>query len=146
MFSSIVKEHRRQHAQQKKDIDVLKQEATASVEAVASVLLDSVNTGVSNVYENQQKLEQEARTLGAQTARFAKQTNRWLAMYHGLNEALKELGDVRNWAQSIETDMNFIAANLENVVDAHAGKAPAGSASSSSGTTKGGDTESKSKT
>jgi hypothetical protein len=35
-------------------------------------------------------------------------------MVEGFNQALKELGDVENWARSIESDMREIAAGLEH--------------------------------
>jgi hypothetical protein len=37
-----------------------------------------------------------------------RQTNKWLLMYRGLNESLKELGDVKNWAQTIEVDSHIV--------------------------------------
>lgn len=70
-----------------------------AVEQVTGTLLDSVNQGVAQVYSNQQRLERGAKALQVQTANFAKQTNQWLSMYKSLNAALKELGDVKNWAQ-----------------------------------------------
>jgi len=54
--------------------------------------------------------------LHAQTARFTRQTNRWLTMYQGLNDAIKELGDVSNWAQSMETEMEDLAVMLDSVI------------------------------
>jgi hypothetical protein len=39
-----------------------------------------------------------------------------LKYIQGLNAALKELGDVKNWAQAIEKDMVTVADTLEQVV------------------------------
>lgn len=115
MFQAVIKEHNQRLAAHRREIEKCKDDVVASIEAVTSALLDSVNAGVAQVYINQQRLEQEAKALQAQTARFAKQTSKWLAMYKGLNEALKELGDVKNWAKTIEADMNSIAELLDSI-------------------------------
>merc|ERR1712150_25883 len=109
-------DHRADTKKQLKELDVLKKQATLSVEEVTTCLLESVNQGVAQVYQNQQKLDGLAKALQGQTVRFAKQTNKWVTMYRNLNAALLELGDVTNWAQTMESDMNIIASSLENVV------------------------------
>lgn len=52
--------------------DRVKREAVTAIEGVTGTLLDSVNRGVATVYQNQQRLEVEAKALQAQTARFSK--------------------------------------------------------------------------
>ncbi|KAJ2815917.1 hypothetical protein IWW50_006675, partial [Coemansia erecta] len=42
-------------------------------------------------------------------------TTKWTKLVDQFNGALKELGDVQNWAQVIERDMLDVAATLEVV-------------------------------
>ncbi|NXI38018.1 BL1S1 protein, partial [Galbula dea] len=71
--------------------------------------------GVAQAYVNQRKLDHEVKTLQVQAAQFAKQTGQWITMVENFNQALKEIGDVENWARSIEMDMRTIATALEYV-------------------------------
>ncbi|NXG40051.1 BL1S1 protein, partial [Dromaius novaehollandiae] len=71
--------------------------------------------GVARAYVNQRKLDHEVKTLQIQAAQFAKQTGQWITMVENFNQALKEIGDVENWARSIEMDMRTIATALEYV-------------------------------
>ncbi|XP_054859127.1 biogenesis of lysosome-related organelles complex 1 subunit 1 isoform X2 [Eublepharis macularius] len=70
---------------------------------------------VAQAYVNQRKLDHEVKTLQIQAAQFAKQTGQWISMVENFNQALKEIGDVENWARSIEMDMRTIATALEYV-------------------------------
>ncbi|NXN54281.1 BL1S1 protein, partial [Rynchops niger] len=70
---------------------------------------------VAQAYVNQRKLDHEVKTLQVQAAQFAKQTGQWITMVENFNQALKEIGDVENWARSIELDMRTIATALEYV-------------------------------
>ncbi|XP_025903151.1 biogenesis of lysosome-related organelles complex 1 subunit 1 [Nothoprocta perdicaria] len=70
---------------------------------------------VAQAYVNQRKLDREVRTLQAQAAQFARQTAQWIAMVESFNQALKEIGDVENWARSMELDMRSVAAALDYV-------------------------------
>uniref|UniRef100_UPI00358EF516 biogenesis of lysosome-related organelles complex 1 subunit 1-like n=1 Tax=Myxine glutinosa TaxID=7769 RepID=UPI00358EF516 len=68
---------------------------------------------VGRAYQNQRRLDAEAKNLQVQAAQFSKQTAQWLSMVENFNQALKEIGDVENWARSIESDMQTIATALE---------------------------------
>ena len=62
---------------------------------------------------NQKKLDAEAKQLQVSATNFAKQTQSWLHLIESFSGALKEIGDVENWARSIEGDMRTIATALE---------------------------------
>lgn len=60
-------------------------------------------------------MDAEAKQLHTSTANFSKQTQQWLHLVEGFNSALKEIGDVENWAKSIEGDVRTISTALEIV-------------------------------
>ena len=42
-----------------------------------------------------------------------KQTNNWVQLMDGFHKALKDLGDLEQWAKTIEADMKTVTATLE---------------------------------
>ena len=92
-----------------------KSEAVAAVGAATGAAMDAINGGAATVWHNQQQLELEARTLQEQAKRFAKQSGQWLATHQAFHSSLKALGDVENWARSLESDMGFVNSSLEEV-------------------------------
>lgn len=68
---------------------------------------------MAQAYLNQKRLDGEAKQLHVGATNFAKQTQQWLQLIDNFSSALKELGDVENWARSIETDMQVIQNTLE---------------------------------
>lgn len=53
--------------------------------------------------------------LEANAVKFNKQAVQWNTMVANLGNALKEIGDVENWASVIESDLQEIAKALEFV-------------------------------
>lgn len=49
----------------------------------------------------------------------------WLATFQSFHQSLKALGDVENWARTVESDMAFINSSLEQVQRAREGDASA---------------------
>ena len=63
----------------------------------------------------QRKIDHEARLLQANASKFGKQTAQWIKLVDQFNSALKEIGDVRNWAATIEADLVHVCEVLERV-------------------------------
>jgi biogenesis of lysosome-related organelles complex 1 subunit 1 len=93
----------------------LKKEAVDSIERATTTAMDSINSGVAKVWHNQQHLEAEARTLHQHAEQFNQQSAQWVNSFKGFHDSLKALGDVENWARSIESDMSFINSSLEQI-------------------------------
>lgn len=106
-----------------------------SIEGATSAAMDSINSGVATIWHNQQHLEAEARALHANAEAFSKQSAQWVASFSAFHQSLKALGDVENWAKSIESDMAFINSSVEQIQHAQeleGGTAPAAGGDASS--------------
>ncbi|XP_043537725.1 biogenesis of lysosome-related organelles complex 1 subunit 1 [Chiloscyllium plagiosum] len=115
MLSRLLKDHQAKQNERKEIQEKRRREAVAAATRLTEALVDHLNVGVAQAYVNQRKLDNEVKTLQIQAAQFAKQTQQWLGMVDNFNQALKEIGDVENWARSIEMDMRTIATALEYV-------------------------------
>lgn len=60
-------------------------------------------------------MDAEAKQLHTSATNFSKQTQQWLNLVESFSSALKELGDVENWAKTIEADVRTITTALEIV-------------------------------
>lgn len=79
---------------------------------VSDLLVDSVNSGVQESFINEKRIELETHVLSTIVQRYIKQTNQRLAVVHGLDSALKEIGDFENWMKIMEYDCESISLAL----------------------------------
>jgi len=114
-LAQLLKNHTQKQANTKRQNEQLRRDAAIAVNQLTDTLTETLNERISEVFTRQKEIELEARRLSAQTARYAKQTKQWLNMIEGFNTALKEIGDVQNWAAIVETDMREVMATLEFV-------------------------------
>lgn len=70
---------------------------------------------MAQAYLNQKRLDAEAKQLHASATSFSKQTQQWINLIETFSSALKEIGDVENWAKTIEGDVRVINTALETV-------------------------------
>jgi len=113
MLSSLVKEHQARQVIRKEEQEVRRKEAQQAATHLTTALVDHLNVGVAQAYLNQKRLDSEAKQLHLNATNFAKQTSAWLQVIESFNKSLKELGDVENWARTIEGDMRAISSTLE---------------------------------
>lgn len=113
MLSSLVKEHQSRQAVRKEQQEVKRKEALEASTNLTEALVDHLNVGVAQAYLNQKRLDSETKQLHLNATNFAKQTQSWLTLIESFNTSLKEVGDVENWAKTIENDMRAISSTLE---------------------------------
>ncbi|KCV68843.1 hypothetical protein H696_04261 [Fonticula alba] len=115
MLNQTLRQYQNQQSATRAETDNLRRQMSSSVRNFSDLSVDLLNERVMMVFDYQQAIEQEANQLQQASARFAKQSAQWLSLVESFNTALKELGDVNTWAQTIEHDMTGIAAALEYV-------------------------------
>ena len=113
MLSRVVKEHQERQALFRERQEKKRRVALDAVQKCSDAMVDSLNSSVEKAYENQRKLDREAKALQSHSARFIKQTTQWLNLVEGFHKNLKSVGDLEQWAKTIENDMQIIVTNLE---------------------------------
>ncbi|CAO3637496.1 unnamed protein product [Cunninghamella blakesleeana] len=114
-LSQLLKTHQQKQAETKRYNEQLRKETLETTHALTNSLSNHVSQGVSTMFTRQKALEQESKELVLLTSKYTKQTKQWLTLVNDFNDALKELGDIKNWAQVMENDMKSIMATLDFV-------------------------------
>ncbi|KAJ1975553.1 hypothetical protein H4R35_003095 [Dimargaris xerosporica] len=99
----------------KEPAKALRADASEAIKALSTTLTEDVQQKVSAILSQQQEIERETSELASHTKKYTLQTEKWLRSVQQFNDALKELGDVKHWAETMERDMLEVAATLEFV-------------------------------
>ena len=109
----MVREHQERQAILREEQERRRKAALLAVRNCTNAMVDSLNSGVEKAYENQRRLDREAKALQAHSARYVKQTAQWLSLVEGFHKSLKSLGDLEQWARTIEADMRIVVDTLD---------------------------------
>lgn len=113
MLTKLLKAHTAEQAVIRKRNERLKKRISKASEDWTATIEDEVNGSVSHLFQSQRDLEKESRKVTDEWIKTVKNVRKWLQLVDGLSGALKDLGDVQNWAQIIENDVSVIADTLE---------------------------------
>ena len=121
MLASYIREHEAEQEKKKAHGEELKAEALVAVRTASEGMMDCLNENVSAVFMGQKLIDREVRKVQTQATKYSRQTSQWLTLLDGFQSALKELGDVENWAKTIEDDMKDVVAQLEEIMRSRGG-------------------------
>ena len=113
MLSRYVKEHQEKQSNVKETQEKKRKAAVQSVQRCTVSMVNCLNDGVEQAYDNQRKLDKEAKSLQHHSAKYVRQTTQWLSLVEGFHKSLKNLGDLEQWACTIESDMQTVSDTLE---------------------------------
>ena len=74
--------------------------ALTSVSGLTEQVVDAVNAGTVEVFENQKRVEEQARELRRKGAKFAGVTSEWVRIVRGFDDDLREIGDFEGMDQA----------------------------------------------
>jgi DNA-binding helix-hairpin-helix protein with protein kinase domain len=115
MFSDIAETHAKRVSLLRADRDLQKSQAIESCNKFSKVMLDYANRGAEGVYASQIEIEKQSKLLEKEAEKLVKNVDRWTEMYKKFNVALKEVGEVENWANAIEKDLKFVVDQLQEL-------------------------------
>ncbi|KAH0543928.1 hypothetical protein FGG08_001829 [Glutinoglossum americanum] len=87
-------------------------ELRASLSAVGSTLDAELRPRITTIHSNSAALASQQADVAKQTAKLQKESVQWQKMADNSREKLKELGDIQNWAEMIERDLQVVEETL----------------------------------
>ncbi|CEG70202.1 hypothetical protein RMATCC62417_06141 [Rhizopus microsporus] len=109
----LLKNHNQKKAEIKRNNEQIRKNAVQATNELTDSITDYVNE--DDIFVKQKELEQQSKRLATQVTKYINQTQQWLSLVDNFNHSLKELGDVKNWAQIMEHDMKTVMTTLEFV-------------------------------
>jgi hypothetical protein len=116
MFHSVLRQHRQSHASASEKVTQSRTAVLQSLDSLSSLLVRDLNSSTSSLFHHQRALDSETKKFLTSTNKFSKQIEQWQTSYNELNEAVKELGDISNWAKELDEEMAAIAVALSTVM------------------------------
>lgn len=113
MFATLLKQHQKDQDELKAEINIKRVAAERAVDNLTSNSIKDLNDGVAKAYMNQHKLDNQSRRLQANVSKLTKQAQQWMIVCNNLNSAVKDLGDITTWVQTLENDVKFIAKSVD---------------------------------
>ncbi|RXG58066.1 Biogenesis of lysosome-related organelles complex 1 subunit 1 [Armadillidium vulgare] len=110
---TIKRKHQNKQQIRREEQEQKRKEAVQASNKLTQALVDHLNVGVAQAYLNQKRLDTEASQLEQNATQFQKATNQWLGLVSSFASALKEVGHVQNWSNTIHKDMEEISKTLE---------------------------------
>ncbi|KAL0218696.1 hypothetical protein P9112_004349 [Eukaryota sp. TZLM1-RC] len=119
MFSSILKEHQQELSCLKSEAGQARKNASKDAEQLTKIIHDSIQERVVQVSKRQDVIDKEIAQISNAADHFVRQTGSWASQAEKLHDAAKSLGDVENWAASIQWDIQAILRVLNNIKEKH---------------------------
>jgi len=112
-LQSLLAQHKTTTAQLQEANEKAAKQALSHAEALSSVCAQTLNRDVCTIFTAQTTIDNELKTLYAEVEKAQGNMEQWANQFQAMNESLKELGDISNWATHMSQDMDDIVTCIE---------------------------------
>lgn len=116
MYADLVQEYDLRRKELRAKITQTKQAMQTLAKPLTSDMISSLDSEVLCLHQNQRKIEKETKELRDNAKKLAITAQKWVELYDSLNDSMKQLGDVANWAQMLEKDMQTVGAAVARLI------------------------------
>ena len=116
MYADLIDEYDLRRKELRTKITQAKKNLQDLARPMTSDMISSLDSEVLCLHSNQKKIEAETKSLKDNAKRLATNAEKWVELYDNLNDAMKQLGDVVNWAQMLEKDMQEVGTAVARLV------------------------------
>ena len=116
MYTDLLSEYDLRRKELRTKINQTKKTMQDLSKPMTTDMISSLDSEVLCLHANQKKIEAETKNLKDHAKRLTQNAEKWVEMYDSLNDSLKQLGDVVNWAEVLERDMQEVSAAVVRLV------------------------------
>ena len=116
MFNNAITEHKNKLKTRRKEFTLLKRNLAKEMNNNIKESLSPIYNELDDIYSNQALLNEKILKLNEKTMKFAQETQHYTQLYIQLNDDIKQLGNIKEWAITTDNNCKFIANILDNIV------------------------------
>eukprot|EP00760_Papus_ankaliazontas_P019087 PhM_4_TR17875/c0_g1_i1/m.11064/K20185/BLOC1S1; biogenesis of lysosome-related organelles complex 1 subunit 1 len=125
-IASLISQHKTTVQRQQDQNDRTLRQVALDADALGSTCVRVLNHDLCRVYTTQQTIDNTMKHLQTEVERTQSQMDQWTSLFVQINEQLKELGDVKNWAGHMQRDMEDIITCVSALQDESGNKKDSG--------------------
>lgn len=115
MFKDIANEQKETQAQKKAQLQQLENKIiNQSLPAFNDAIFADMNNGAEQILKNQREIDSKCKAVREEWQKFNDELINWTKIVNQLDSAVKAIGDVRSWANTIQGEVQGIVDQIGN--------------------------------
>lgn len=116
MFKEVIDEYDERRIELQERIAKTNQELAEASSALNTNISRSLNSQIEILHDNQKKIDAQCKIIRTESDKLVTQSQNWMKMYSNLNNSLKKVGDLNNWALVLEKDLAEVSSAITKLV------------------------------
>eukprot|EP00759_Apiculatamorpha_spiralis_P010794 PhF_6_TR17647/c0_g1_i1/m.26789/K20185/BLOC1S1; biogenesis of lysosome-related organelles complex 1 subunit 1 len=112
-LQTLIAQHKTVVSQLQDSNERAARQAIADAETLSAICAQTLNKDVCTIFTAQTAIDADIKALFQESEKAQQNIEQWAALFSQLNDQLKELGDVSNWANHMSRDVEDIMISLD---------------------------------
>jgi len=114
MFKSIAEAHKEKQSQKKAHMKELETRIVdQSIPQLCDAVFCELSQGSDVIVNNQKEIDRKCKAVKDEWQKFNVEIGKWTSMINDLDNAVKEIGDIRSWSLHVQSQVQAAIEQLE---------------------------------